>query len=302
MRGSAKAAVLFAFCFTRVNNYAVLPRNIFTTMSTVRLVRTTTAEAQTVGHSHLPRNALANKQRHTRPGAHQMQVPKAPLAPRLCFPVCQHRCYLSPSVRTSPTHLLSQTQSFGAISDGESGGGERGGRPQRALKAGSLDDILATKMRPTASADADGAGAASGGAAGAATPSHPNGNAAGGAAAGGSKAGGAAKKTPAKKRGSLDDILGIKVGKVVKGSTARILQEGDAVEVLTPPVGGGPSAFSPGVISRVHADGSVDVDLNTGRTLVQRPAKEVRMVRKRGLSASTLAPGELAVGDRVEAR
>lgn len=201
-------------------------------------------------------------------------------------------------------HLLNQTQSFGPIGDSESAGGRRGERPQGAVKAGSLDDILGTNIRSAASADTNGAGSAdTDGAAGAATPSHPNGNAAGAAAAvGGSKAGNAAGEVPAKKRGSLDDILGIKVGKVVKGSMARILQEGDAVEILTPLVGGEPSAFSPGVISRVHADGSVDVDLNTGRRLVQRPAKEVRVVRKASSSASGLAPGDLAVGDRVEAR
>lgn len=176
------------------------------------------------------------------------------------------------------------------------------GKPPRAVKAGSLDDILATKLQTAATAETYSAKPASGGTAGAAAPSHPNGSAAGAAAPGESKSGRAADKMPKKQRGSLDDILGIKLGKVVKGSTARILQEGDAVEVLTLPVAGGPSTFSPGVIRRVDADGSVDVDLNTGKRLVKVPAKEVRVVRKARPFAPALAPGDLAVGDRVEAR
>lgn len=218
---------------------------------------------------------------------------------------------LSPSIRTSPTYLLNQTHSFGAIRDGDptGGGGERpqngathDAKPQGAVRASSLDDILGTKVRTTAAGEALVASAASGAAAGAPSPRNRNESAPGAAAEGGTRDGSFAATAPKKKRGSLDDILGIKVGKAVRGSTMKILQEGDAVEILTTPLGGGPSAFSPGVINRVHADGSVDVALNTGARLVQRPPKEVRMVRKGRTSAAGLAPGDLAVGDRVEAR
>lgn len=269
---------------------------------------------QNMSPSHLsPTTSLTG--RETWPGAQHKN-----LLARRC--VCSwSRCrvspcfntYLSPSTSASPTELLNQTLSFGTLGNGEPAGGGGGeqpqayindvgaAKPQRAAKAGSLDDILGTKMRLKATAEAKGASAASGGAAEAATPGNPNESAAAAPAAGGSRAGSVAEKiAPKKKRGSLDDILGIKVGKVVKGSTMKILQEGDAVEILTPPVGGGPSAFSPGVISRVHADGCVDVDLDTGGRLMQRPAKEVRVVRK--LSVAGLAPKDLAVGDRVEAR
>ncbi|CAM9685458.1 unnamed protein product, partial [Ectocarpus sp. 13 AM-2016] len=149
------------------------------------------------------------------------------------------------------------------------------------------------------------------------------------------------RETP-KKRGSLDDILGIKVNRPDRRSMRNILEEGDSVEVLVPPAdgngdggggrgGGGGRAstmFALGVVHRVHEDGSVDVELETGRVLLQRPAREVRVVRKGkpsgtssslslpsssclpshmsssspGSSSSALALGDLAVGDRVEAR
>lgn len=225
------------------------------------------------------------------------------------------RLSLSPPISTSPTHLLNQTQSFGAFGDGESAGAEAAGggqrqrtgaddvraaEPQWQATAGSLDGIL-DKARTAPAAENNVTSAASGGAAGAATPNHSDESATGAAAAaGGSRARSAAETTPKKKRGSLDDIMGIKADKAVKGNTKKVLQEGDAVEIMTPLEDGGPSAFSPGVISHVHADGRVDVDLGMGTRLMQRPAKELRVVRK--WRSSVLSPGDLAVGDRVEAR
>lgn len=181
------------------------------------------------------------------------------------------------------------------------------------MKTGSLDDILANKVRAAEEAEriASSQNGAAGRGEGRGNRGHveDRGSGEGGAASKIATAGGGGDRSPAKKRVSLDDIMGIKVGQVVKGSTRIILQEGDTVEALgTSPDGS--SVFSPGVISRVHGDGQVDVDLEAGGKLVQRPAKEIRLVRKGGGSSdaataaalSVIAPGDLLVGDRVEAR
>lgn len=166
-------------------------------------------------------------------------------------------------------------------------------------QAGSQDDILGSQIHAAAAAEA--ARAASAGAEKTVSVVNMDGNS-------GENQG----KVNMKKRGSLDDILGIKVGKPVvkglsRGATTTILQEGDTVEALAPPSasgsGGGAPTFSPGMICRVHHDGSVDVDLDTGDKLVKRPPKEVRLVRKNSSSRRPpVAMEDLAEGDRVEAR
>lgn len=166
-------------------------------------------------------------------------------------------------------------------------------------RAGSLDDILGTQMKAVAAVET--AKAASGGAGTNVAAGNMNGN-----------SGGEQGSTKLKKRGSLDEILGIKVGNrpgkgSPTGTMATILQKGDIVEALAPAPStsdGRPPTFSLGVIRRVHDDGGVDVDLDMGDELVKRPSKEIRLVQKNGSSSGQLpvAIGDLTEGDRVEAR
>lgn len=164
---------------------------------------------------------------------------------------------------------------------------------------GSLDDILGTYIQAGAATEATNAVSEGAG---------PN------VAAGnmdGDSVGGKGPRQE-KMRSSLDEILGMKVAKptaksLAKRGTTTILQEGDIVEALSPPTGssgGSPPTFSPGMISHVYDDGSVNVDLDTGDKLLKRPPKEVRVVKKKGGSSGQLpvAIGDLAEGDRVEAR
>lgn len=172
------------------------------------------------------------------------------------------------------------------------------GRPTNNMaQAGSQDDIAGTQIQVAAAASAASAGAGKTAAVG---------NMAG-------NSGGDKGKVNMKKRGSLDDIMGIKVSKpavkgLSRGATTTILQEGDAVEAMAPHSSsgsdGGTVTFSPGVISRVHDDGSVDVGLDTGDKLVKRPPTEVRLVKKKDNSSRRppVAIEDLAEGDRVEAR
>ncbi len=176
-------------------------------------------------------------------------------------------------------------------------------QPDKVAKKESLDDILGIKLQASkdakakaeAEAEAEAEAARAAASRRAASPTSPEGIANG------------ARGMPTKKRGSLDDILGIKVSREVKSGGTSSLKVGDAVEALAPPAGGGgdPSTFMPGVIRRVHGDGRVDVEMDTGRMLEQRPASEMRVMRQgrpSAASARPLEPGDLAVGDRVEAR
>lgn len=255
---------------------------------------------------------------------HASPTQRAPRFMVLLTPRCNYNVLPREGV-PSPTRLLDQTQSFGSVHGGTaeedpSSPSQRsknqqtsGHKPLSAVKNGSLDDILANREREAGKVTL-GISPQEG-----RTGGSPKGaKAEGGGGTGGgwnsdaqvqSTTGEGQGAANPKRRASLDEIMGIKVGNVVKGSNRSILQEGDVVEVLVDSPGGA-SAFSPGVISRVHDDGCVDVDLETGAKVVNRMREEVRLSRQGGGSSaasvstmpSAIAPGDLEVGDRVEAR
>ncbi|CAM9851178.1 unnamed protein product, partial [Laminaria digitata] len=121
---------------------------------------------------------------------------------------------------------------------------------------------------------------------------------------------GGEEKEKEKKRDSLDDILGNKLSTGKKSGVKTALRKGDAVEVFAAARDGEHTAPTPGTICNLHADGSVDVELATGKKVLRRSPTEVRVLPKGGLSpssspaaaSSAAISGGYVVGDRVEAR
>lgn len=198
----------------------------------------------------------------------------------------------------------------GGVSDPRGAGAgsfDRGDAKSRIkVKKGSLDDILATK---------DGFAGDTAAAAAAAVAASVNRDAASRTGpdqdAWRTQGGDVGEKEKEKKRDSLDDIMGSKLGTAGKKSGAKVaLRKGDAVEVFAAARDGEHTTPTPGTICRIYGDGLIDVELATGKKAIRLSPTEFRLVPKNGESSpsspaaasSAVTSSDYVVGDRVEAR
>lgn len=212
----------------------------------------------------------------------------------------------------------SDPRSRGEKGDG-AGSFDRGDAKSRMkVKKGSLDDILATKEGFLGDTAAAAAVAASVNRDAASRPGRsqnvPHSQGGGDDGAGPGYMGRRAKEEEdkEKKRDSLDDILGNKLGSTNTKSDAKTaLRKGDTVEVFAAARDGEHTPPTKGTVFRVYGDGFVDVELATGEKVFRSPT-EVRLVpmvlkgesspSSSAAASSAVTSVDYVVGDRVEAR
>lgn len=186
------------------------------------------------------------------------------------------------TAETSGTGETRNTEDQDGCRDRGSVDGGKDVERRSQVKKGSLDDILAVKLRLGGATERM---ASSAGRDGVNVPSDFQLKVAGEGQGEGSPRGG---------RGTHD--------------TQGMLQVGDTVETLAGADGGRDTSMV-GIVSRVQEDGRLDIELRNGRTVLNLQAIGVRLVRKRTNTAPPEVPAlsakgsvDLEVGDRVEAR
>lgn len=100
------------------------------------------------------------------------------------------------------------------------------------------------------------------------------------------------------RKGTLDDILGIKMAATRHGGTKTVLEKGDVVKTVGASATGGSATSLVGVISHQYEDDCYDIELKDGGMATRLPRSDVLLVRKGQPQSSS----SFTEGDRVEAR